>query len=40
MVAKLYDELSNWWPLLSVPEDYADEAGFCAGITNVSCLCP
>jgi len=22
----LYDELADWWPLLSAPEDYADEA--------------
>jgi SAM-dependent methyltransferase len=22
---KLYSELANWWPLLSPPEDYADE---------------
>ena len=25
---KLYDELADWWPLLSPPEDYADEAAF------------
>jgi hypothetical protein len=25
---KLYDELAQWWPLLSAPEDYADEAAF------------
>jgi SAM-dependent methyltransferase len=25
---KLYDELAKWWPLLSPPEDYADEAAF------------
>jgi SAM-dependent methyltransferase len=23
---KLYDELANWWPLLSPPEEYAEEA--------------
>jgi SAM-dependent methyltransferase len=23
---KLYDELAPWWPLISAPEDYADEA--------------
>jgi SAM-dependent methyltransferase len=27
-IPKLYDELASWWPLLSVPEDYADEAAF------------
>lgn len=25
---KLYDELAAWWPLLSPPKEYADEAGF------------
>lgn len=25
---KLYEELAEWWPLLSAPEDYADEAAF------------
>ncbi len=25
---KLYSELATWWPLLSPPEDYADEAEF------------
>lgn len=25
---KLYGELAPWWPLLSPPEDYADEAAF------------
>ncbi len=25
---KMYDELAQWWPLLSPPEDYADEADF------------
>ena len=27
-VAKLYGELAEWWPLLSAPADYAEEAGF------------
>lgn len=25
---KLYSDLASWWPLLSAPEDYADEADF------------
>jgi SAM-dependent methyltransferase len=25
---KLYSELASWWPLLSAPEDYAEEAEF------------
>jgi SAM-dependent methyltransferase len=27
-MSKLYNELAIWWPLLSPPEDYADEASF------------
>lgn len=26
---KLYSRLAHWWPLLSAPEDYAEEAEFC-----------
>lgn len=29
---KLYAELADWWPLLSPPEDYADEAKTIAGL--------
>lgn len=29
---KLYDELAPWWPLLSRPLDYQEEAGFYAGL--------
>lgn len=25
---KMYDDLANWWPLLSTPADYAEEAAF------------
>jgi SAM-dependent methyltransferase len=25
-MAKMYDELASWWPLVSAPEDYAEEA--------------
>ena len=28
MIPRLYSELGNWWPLLSPPEDYLDEADF------------
>ena len=27
---KMYGELAEWWPLLSAPEDYAEEAAFYA----------
>jgi SAM-dependent methyltransferase len=29
---KLYGELAEWWPLLSAPEDYAEEAAFVRGL--------
>jgi hypothetical protein len=25
---RLYGDLSSWWPVLSAPEDYAQEAAF------------
>ena len=28
MIHKLYTELAPWWPLLSPPDDYRDEAAF------------
>jgi SAM-dependent methyltransferase len=27
---KMYDQLASWWPLVSAPEDYAEEAGMYA----------
>jgi SAM-dependent methyltransferase len=30
MLPKLYDQLAQWWPLLSPPSDYAEEAEFYA----------
>lgn len=27
-MSKMYQELARWWPLVSPPEDYADEASF------------
>ena len=30
MPPKLYDQLSSWWPLLSPPEEYTEEAAFYA----------
>lgn len=29
-MAKLYDELASWWPLMSSPDDYSEEAAFYA----------
>lgn len=34
---KLYDELAAWWPLLSAPADYAEEAAFYAKTLLESC---
>jgi hypothetical protein len=31
---RLYRDLAEWWPLLSAPEDYADEANEYIGIIN------
>lgn len=31
---KMYGELAEWWPLLSPPEEYADEAEFLAEIIS------
>src|SRR5258707_15337146 len=28
---RLYQELAEWWPLISPPEDYAEEATYLAG---------
>lgn len=33
---KLYDELADWWPLMSPPEDYAAEAGPIASLLSVN----
>ena len=34
MIVKLYEELAEWWPLFSAPEDYAEEAAFFARVLN------
>jgi SAM-dependent methyltransferase len=34
---KLYDELAEWWPLFSAPEDYADEAAYFARLLTETC---
>jgi hypothetical protein len=33
----LYDELAHWWPLISAPEDYAEEAAFYQGQLLARC---
>ena len=37
---KLYDELAEWWPLFSAPEDYAEEAAFFARVLTEACSPP
>lgn len=37
---KMYDELATWWPLLSPPEEYADEAAFFARRISMAGLPP
>jgi len=29
---RFYDDLASWWPLISPPEDYAEEAAFAADV--------
>jgi SAM-dependent methyltransferase len=31
---RLYQELAGWWPLISPPEEYADEAAYLAGVLS------
>jgi SAM-dependent methyltransferase len=31
-VPRLYRDLARWWPLISPPDEYAEEAGFCATV--------
>ncbi|HEX6211456.1 MAG TPA: class I SAM-dependent methyltransferase [Methylomirabilota bacterium] len=37
---KLYDELADWWPLLSPPEEYAEEAVFYGDALAAVCPAP
>lgn len=37
---KLYSQLASWWPLLSDPAEYAEEAAFCARILLEACEYP
>lgn len=35
---KLYEELADWWPLLSAPADYAEEAAFFERLLVDACV--
>lgn len=37
---KLYTELAEWWPLVSAPADYAEEADFFRGLLTEACEAP
>lgn len=37
---RLYDDLASWWPLLSAPEDYEEEAGFYSSVLIEACSRP
>ena len=37
---KMYEDLASWWPLLSAPEDYAEESAFYARRLIEACDCP
>lgn len=37
---KLYGDLADWWPLLSAPDDYAEEAGFYRRVLSQACASP
>ena len=39
-MTKLYSELAEWWPLLSAPEDYEEEAAFYARTLTGACGVP
>src|SRR5579859_2670217 len=37
---KMYEELAKWWPLLSPPDEYADEAEFFLAVFEKSSVSP
>ena len=40
IMPKMYDELASWWPLLSSPAEYEEEAGFYAQALAAACARP
>jgi hypothetical protein len=40
MLPKLYSELASWWPILSDPSDYRDEAAFVRDLLIETCARP
>jgi SAM-dependent methyltransferase len=39
-IPKLYSELAAWWPLLSTPSEYAEEAAFFHQVLTEACQSP
>ncbi len=35
---RFYGELADWWPLISPPADYAEEAAFCASVLRTAAI--
>ena len=40
VMAKMYEELASWWPLLSPPSDYEEEAAFFGSALAAACERP
>jgi SAM-dependent methyltransferase len=39
-MSKLYQELASWWPLMSAPADYLEEAAFYGNTLTAACAVP
>ncbi len=37
---KLYQEYAEWWPLLSAPAEYAEEAATYSDVLRSACITP
>src|SRR6476646_5753136 len=35
---RFYGDLARWWPLISPPEEYAEEAAFAAGVLRTASI--
>jgi SAM-dependent methyltransferase len=38
MTYRLYEELADWWPLISPPEEYEEEAAYLAGLFGTAAI--
>lgn len=39
-IPRMYGDLAGWWPLISAPEDYEEEAGRYRGLLRATCSGP